>query len=586
MQAEPAEQKGLLNPGFSGAIRFDSQGRRLCQLRNSCFLRKHRGQLSPGAARKVTFTVRAAMPGKTSILDSFLVTPASSNSDVSVSIRSSLLSTLFEDQRSLFMSGVASAFVALIALVRLHQVWAALWLAADICVVTTRLGIVRAYVVRGRTDAVQPGTWASRYAPLSVLACLLLGLGTMACVMSPDAQLASLAIMVTAGILGGIASKNAALPRLAITQICLGAAPIGLGALLAPRSASWILVPPLFMYIVAMAAIVRRHYEALVALMTAEQRHAELAARFDAALTHMPHGLCTIDGSGKVIIANRRTAELFGATVEMLKLNVPLPEFIGHVGLAKFGEALRSQLVARCTAWLSEERSPLDLELNDGRQLEMTRNPVPDGSAVIIIEDVTERRQSEAKVLHWARHDSLTGLPNRRYFRERLERMLTRGAGSRGAELAVMYLDLDGFKQVNDGLGHHAGDLVLKAVADRLRKTPRHGELVARLGGDEFAIIIENATSSASAALAQRTIQLLSEPYPLSTGATVSIGASVGIAFATSDASFELLMKWADAALYDAKAAGKGTFCFATVDAVAKANIVTGASRSPSQMCE
>lgn len=525
------------------------------------------------------------MPGKTSILDPFLVTPVSNKNRVSVSIRSSLLSTLFEDPRSLFLSGVASAFVALMALVRLHQMWSAVWLVADICVVTTRLGIVRAYVFHGRTSPVQPGPWAARYASLSLLACVLLGLGTMACVMSPDAELASLAIMVTAGILGGIASKNAALPRLAISQICLGAVPIGLGALLALRSASWILVPPLVIYVVAMAAIVRRHYGALVALMTAEQRHAELAARFDAALTHMPHGLCTIDGTGKVIVANRRTAELFGATVEMLKLNVPFPEFIDHVGLAKFGDALRSQLIARCTAWLSEERSPFDLQLNDGRQLEMTRNPVPDGSAVIIIEDVTERRQSEAKVLYWARHDSLTGLPNRRYFRERLERLLTPDVGSEGAKLAVMYLDLDGFKLVNDDLGHHAGDLVLKAVADRLRKTLRHGELMARLGGDEFAIVIENATSCVSATFAQHTIQLLSEPYPLSTGATVIIGASVGIAFATRDASFELLMKGADAALYNAKGAGKGTFRFATVDAVVRETTVREVHRSSSQTC-
>jgi diguanylate cyclase (GGDEF)-like protein/PAS domain S-box-containing protein len=476
------------------------------------------------------------------------------------------------------LSGVSSAFVALVALVRLHQMWAALWLVTDICLLAARLSIAHAYVVRGRTDAVHPGPWAARYAPVSLLACLLFGIGTMACVMSPDAELASLAVMVTAGILGGIASRNAALPRLAITQICLGALPIGLGALLVPHGASWILVPPLFVYIAAMVSVVRRHYEVLVALMTAEQRHAELAARFDAALAHMPHGLCTIDAAGKVIIANRRTAELFGATVEMLKLNVPLPEFIGHVGLAKFGETLRSQLVERCAAWLSEEGSPFDMELSDGRQLEMTRNPVPDGSAVIIIEDVTERRQSEAKMLHWARHDPLTGLPNRRYLRERLERMLNRCAGNHGPALAVMYLDLDGFKQVNDGLGHHAGDLVLKAVANRLRKTLRHGELVARLGGDEFAIVVENATSAASAALAQRTIQRLSEPYPLSTGATASIGASIGIAFATNDASFELLMKRADAALYDAKEAGKCTFRFSTTDAVVKDTIVTEAS--------
>jgi diguanylate cyclase (GGDEF)-like protein/PAS domain S-box-containing protein len=526
------------------------------------------------------------MSDKTSILDSILLTPASGNGPVTISIRSSLLSTLFENLRPLFLSGISSAFVALVALVRLHQTWAALWLVADICLLAARLGIAHAYVVRSRTVVVHPGLWAARYAPVSLLACLLFGIGTMACVMSQDAELASLAVMVTAGILGGIASRNAALPRLAITQICLGALPIGLGALLAPRGAWWILVPPLFVYIAAMVSVVRRHYKVLVALMTAEHRHAELAARFDAALAHMPHGLCTIDAAGKVIIANRRTAELFGATVEMLKLNVPLPEFIGHVGLAKFGETLRRQLVERCTAWLSKEGSPFDMELSDGRQLEMTRNPVPDGSAVIIIEDVTERRESEAKILDWARHDPLTGLSNRRYLCERLEQMLSRGAGNPGPAVAVMYLDLDGFKQVNDGLGHHAGDQVLKTVADRLRNTVRHGELVARFGGDEFAIVIENGTSAASAALAQRIIQQLSEPYSLSTGATATIGASVGIAFATNDESVELLMKRADAALYDAKEAGRGTFSFSAVDAVEKETVATGAGTPSPQMCE
>lgn len=520
------------------------------------------------------------MFGKTFILDSILATPASGNGEITVSIRSSLLSTLFENLRPLFLSGVSSAFVALVALIRLHQTWAAIWLVADIGLLAARLGIAHAYCVRSRAGAIPPQPWAARYAPVSLLACLLFGTGTMACVMSPDAELASLAVMVTAGILGGIASRNAALPRLAITQICLGALPIGLGALLAPRGASWILVPPLFVYIAGMASVVQRHYKGLVALMTAEQRHAELAALFDAALTHMPHGLCTIDSHGRVIIANRRTAELFGATVEMLRLNVPLPEFIGRVGLAKFGATLREQLVERCTAWLSEARGPLDLELGDGRQLEMTRNPVPDGSAVIIIEDVTERRESEAKILHWARHDPLTGLLNRRYLYERLERLLFRCTGKHVPALAVMYLDLDDFKQVNDSLGHHAGDLVLRTVADRLRKTLRQGELLARLGGDEFAIVVENATSDACAALAQRIIQQLSEPYSLPTGAAAKIGASIGIAFATSNESYELLMKRADAALYEAKNADKGTTRFSAVDAAVKRTIVTEASGS------
>jgi diguanylate cyclase (GGDEF)-like protein/PAS domain S-box-containing protein len=325
-------------------------------------------------------------------------------------------------------------------------------------------------------------------------------------------------------------------------------------------------VPPLFLYLVAMTSVVKRHYAVLVALMTAEQRHAELAARFDAALAHMPHGLCTIDEAGKVIVANRRAAELFGATVEMLKLNVPLPEFIGHVGLPKFGETFRRQLEERCAAWLSDNHGPLDLELNDGRQLEMTRNPVPDGSAVIIIEDVTQRRESEAKILHWARHDPLTSLPNRRYLCDQLEWMLSRRVGDHVPPLAVLYLDLDGFKQVNDALGHHAGDLVLNTVADRLRNTLRQGEWVARFGGDEFAIVVENATSADAATLARRIIEQLSRPYALPAGSIASIGASVGIAFAEHNDSLEMLMKRADVALYNAKGAGKGTYRFSKMD--------------------
>jgi hypothetical protein len=203
------------------------------------------------------------MPGKTFILDSILATPAPHNGDVTVAVRSSLLSTLFENIRPLVMSGGASSFIALVAVIRLHQAWAALWLVTDIGLLLTRLGIARAYIVRSRTDAVHPGPWAVRYVPPSLLACLLFGLGTMGCILSHDGELTALAVMVTAGILGGIASRNAALSRLAIAQICLGAIPIGLGGLLASRSAMWILVPPLCLYVAAMTSVVRRHYAML-----------------------------------------------------------------------------------------------------------------------------------------------------------------------------------------------------------------------------------------------------------------------------------------------------------------------------------
>lgn len=503
-------------------------------------------------------------------LEVILATPAARQGNpVSAPIRSALLSTLFDNFRPLLMAGIASAFVALVAFTRLHRWWALLWLVADASVVAVRLGMVRAYTLRSRSGTALPRQWATFYAPLALVSSALLGVGAMACVMSPDPELAALATMVASGILGGIASRNASVPHMAITQICLGALPIGVGALLARQSGLWILVPPLVAYIAAMISVVWRHYEGLVALMSAEQKHAELAGRFDAALANMPHGLCTIDRAGKVVIANRRTAELFGVTVEALKLNVPLPEFIGHVGLAQFGETLCQLIVERCAAWLREERRPLDLEFHDGRQLEMTRNPVSDGSAVIIIEDVTERRQTEAKILHLARHDALTGLPNRRELDEQLAGLLSRSAVAKEAAPAVMYLDLDGFKQVNDALGHGAGDEVLRTVAARLTQTLRHDELVARLGGDEFAIVVQRANLASTIKLAQRVIHELGRPYRLSTGQTVNIGTSIGIAFAAENESVEHVVSRADIALYGAKQAGRGTYRISGNDAVA-----------------
>ncbi|WP_341352575.1 GGDEF domain-containing protein [Paraburkholderia hospita] len=156
-----------------------------------------------------------------------------------------------------------------------------------------------------------------------------------------------------------------------------------------------------------------------------------------------------------------------------------------------------------------------------------------------------------------------TGLSNRRDLRDRLEGLrLSTHATDQGPAVGVMYVDLDGFKRVNDTLGHHAGDEVLATVAERLTTVLRHDDKAARLGGDEFLVVGVNATPAASAALAQRIIEQLSFPYLLSTGTTATIGASVGIAFANRDDSFELLMKRADSALYEAKQAGKGTFRF------------------------
>lgn len=503
------------------------------------------------------------MPRHWSLIGFMLATPAVGNAQVSLPIRSALLSSLLEDGRSLLMSGVASGFVATVALLRVSKPWPAMWLVADVALLLARMLVIAAYAKRADTHAQTPRLWTGRYAPLSVASCVLLGMGTMLCVMSSDPQLACLAVMVAAGILGGIASRNACAPHLAIMQIAAGALPIAACALLGDASSYGILAAPIGIYLVAMSTIVQRHYGGLVALMVAEQRNAELAGRFDAALAHMPHGLCTVDDTGKIIVANRKAAELFGATVEMLRLNVTLPEFIGQVSIAKFGEVYRKQLVERCTEWLLQARHPLNLELSDGSHVQMTHSPVPDGSAVIIIEDVTERRRAEAQVLHSARHDSLTGLANRRYLHEHMTQARSRFQAGQIDGLSILCLDLDGFKQVNDTHGHFAGDDLLNAIADSLRQIAGDMYFVARLGGDEFVVVLDSADAQRAAALASEIVDVLSRPFVLMNDHAVTVSVSIGIASADSSEAIDDLFKRADRALYEAKASGKSTFRFA-----------------------
>ena len=172
---------------------------------------------------------------------------------------------------------------------------------------------------------------------------------------------------------------------------------------------------------------------------------------------------------------------------------------------------------------------------------------------VLALRDLRERRQADAAMRFLAHNDSLTGLANRASFAERLLRHF-----GEPAIFAVFALDLDRFKEINDGLGHHTGDLLLKRVADRLRATVRETDVVARLGGDEFAILASaQMTEDKALALATRIVEVVGRPYIIE-GKIANIGVSVGFALAPQDGSDPVaLMKNADRALYRAKSGGK-----------------------------
>ncbi|MBK7326331.1 MAG: EAL domain-containing protein [Propionivibrio sp.] len=210
------------------------------------------------------------------------------------------------------------------------------------------------------------------------------------------------------------------------------------------------------------------------------------------------------------------------------------------------------------------------LDLDDGRILECYSRPRRIGEQIVgrvwSFRDITERRQAETRLAYMANYDSVTGLPNRHLLRERLDRAIKHEARSH-RHLAIMFLDLDNFKSINDTLGHDVGDRVLQVVANRLLACLRESDTVARIGGDEFTVLVEDMTTMESiAALAQQIIDSLSLPFPLD-GREMFCTVSVGIAIYPDDSeSLDGLMKSADSAMYRAKEQGRNTYRFFTED--------------------
>ncbi|OAF15337.1 bifunctional diguanylate cyclase/phosphodiesterase [Bradyrhizobium neotropicale] len=191
-----------------------------------------------------------------------------------------------------------------------------------------------------------------------------------------------------------------------------------------------------------------------------------------------------------------------------------------------------------------------------------------------VIEDITERRKADEKIAHMAHYDALTDLPNRALFREQIERELEKVAD--GEQFALLYIDVDEFKGINDSLGHHVGDELLKAIAGRIRGCLKHGDLIARLGGDEFAVIQTKVESSADVlSFVTRIHEAIRQPYHC-LGHQLSTDASIGIALAPQDGTdLDQLIKNADLAMYGAKAEGRRTYRFfvPAMDASAKARL-------------
>jgi len=279
-----------------------------------------------------------------------------------------------------------------------------------------------------------------------------------------------------------------------------------------------------------------------------EQEDAQ--GRFTAAISNMRQGLAMYDAFENLIVCNQQYADLYKLPMRLCAPGTPRRVLLQHRALV--GTRPRRRTVASDGHRLNE--------LEDGRMVNISHGPIRGGGFVSTHEDVTEQHRAEEKIARLARHDPLTDLPNRMVFKETLrERLETLGPGAR---LAIHYLDLDGFKLVNDTLGHTAGDVLLKKVARRLARAVRASDMLARLGGDEFAILQQISAPEDAEKLASRVNELLSRHFDVD-GQRIRIGSSVGISLAFDDARDpDQLVKNADLALYAAKSAGRNIFKF------------------------
>ena len=295
----------------------------------------------------------------------------------------------------------------------------------------------------------------------------------------------------------------------------------------------------------------------------------QLNGWFEIALNNMARGLSMFDAEQRLIVCNRMYRDIFDLPERLTRRGTTLPDIVRYHVKRETGSDTPED-VEKERNWIEYHVSELargrtfsdTRHLKNGRIVLVTNQPMPQGGWVDLQEDITEKCYAEQKITWLARHDTLTEIANRFHFREVLDSWFKGIQPDAG--FALLWIDLDHFKAVNDTLGHPTGDALLKSVAKRLREILRGPDVVAKLGGDEFAIIQSGVSTEAQAAkLAKRVLRTIGEPHHV-LGRKVRVGASIGIVLApTQGRDADELLKNADLALYRAKASGRGSYaCF------------------------
>jgi diguanylate cyclase (GGDEF)-like protein len=407
--------------------------------------------------------------------------------------------------------------------------------------------------------------WEPRYRLGSLAWHSALGLWAMVVLLGTTDRVAHLlAVVVTIGFTAAGAGRNYGRPGIVQMGVLAACGPMSLGLALYGDYYYFALMVLLVLFFIGLKQINLSLHEIFVNALAGQEREAALAGQFDTALKNMPLGLCMFGSDGALAVVNQRFVEMMGIEGGRPWRGKSVRDVVAACVDQQTLPAISAEaIVAGIEGSQSADITTTESAEGGDRAFEWTFQPMAGGGTVVLVGDVTERRNAEARISHMARFDELTGLPNRISFRDEVGRDLARRVAA-DPMAALMFIDLDQFKQVNDTLGHPCGDSLLCMVADRLRAILTPNEFVARFGGDEFVVYVRRVeTMEKVADLAREIVARLSDRYSIDDLHVVEIGASIGIALATeANASVDVLLKNADMALYRAKADGRGAFCF------------------------
>ena len=483
---------------------------------------------------------------------------------MSPSIYAALVDSMCQNFWPMLTGAVCAGIAALMTAVKTGNIW--IWPCAILIVL---IGSTRAFQMRKyekRTAMLTPAqaaAWEPHYRDGAILYASTLGLWCFVTLLFTNDPIAHmLCTTSTIGYTAGGAARNYGRPHIVQWHILCACGPMSVA--LAMRGDIYYigLAGLLALFFFGLRMINLNLHSIFVRALVAHESEAALAGQFDTALNNMPHGLCMFTADGHLAVVNKRFGDMMRLKPNLDARGLTIMDIISDCREAgSLTPASCHDVVAEIEASRVAEIITLNSSNETEHALSWTFQPMPGGGTVVLVEDITERRSAEARITHLAAYDDLTALPNRVSFRDEIERLLTQ-PHLPGHRSALLFIDLDQFKQVNDTLGHPCGDQLLCLVAARLREILRPDDFVARFGGDEFVVFQQGIESGDQAAsLARRIVERLSERYKIDNH-LVEIGASIGIALTSPGIHADHLLKNADMALYRAKADGRGRFCF------------------------